>query len=74
MIIIPIFERPCWCINNPKVDYDFSLCQDSNMIYTNSNVPNLSPLITNIVSIACLLIIEARSYIQDVLIIPSKEE
>ena len=49
-ILIPIFEKPSWCVLNPEIDTSttqgYWYCNDADGMITNSGIPKLPPQIT----------------------------
>ena len=58
-ILVPFFERPGWCINNNDVDDSsdgYWYCQNAARTITNSHIPKLPAVATNVIFIVCLMI------------------
>ena len=60
-ILLPIFERPAWCIKNPNIGdfptWEYWHCQDADKRYVNSDLPKLPPVVSNIIYIICILVL-----------------
>ena len=58
-ILIPIFEKPSWCVLNPEIDTSttqgYWYCNDADGMITNSGIPKLPPQITESIELFCLV-------------------
>ena len=59
-IILPFFEKPGWCLDNPDIDLNttegYWFCNDADGTIANSNLPKLPSNVVNIIYILSLII------------------
>ena len=60
-ILLPIMEKPAWCLKSDKIDTDTSngywYCQNKNDEIANSNIPKLPANVTNFTYFICLFVL-----------------
>lgn len=68
-VLLPFFEKPGWCIQNSEIHTDtsegFWYCQNKERTISNSHIPKLPVLATNLIYIFCLAIIFFFTKIRD---------
>lgn len=68
-ILIPLFEKPSWCVLNPNIDVNttegYWFCDDPTGMITNSGLPKLPPQLTESIELICLLSMLAFTLARD---------